>query len=122
LESDRVGFGLSEIGHHTIVDGIGTALLFDKNRRRRSLRNPIRAFLNRKLRQVIPLLPPMALVRASSNIRSKPQWPSSMALVRAQEIPARIRIIADFSMPSFMAPKTAWRELSHGKATDSGAE
>ena len=46
------------------------ALLFDKHRKLRSLRNPIRAFSNRTLQQVIPLRPPMALVRASSNIRS----------------------------------------------------
>jgi len=43
LESDRVGFGLSEIGHHTIVDGIGTALLFDKTPKTPVVAQPLSA-------------------------------------------------------------------------------
>jgi len=45
LESDRVGFGLSEIGHHTIVDGIGTALLFDKTPKTPVVAQPYPRFL-----------------------------------------------------------------------------
>ena len=37
----------------------------------------------------------------------KPQWPSSIASVRAKEMPARTRIMAVFSMPSFMAMASA---------------
>jgi hypothetical protein len=43
LESDRVGFKLSEIGHHTIVDGIGTALLFDKTPKTPVVAQPLSA-------------------------------------------------------------------------------
>src|ERR1019366_6077920 len=42
-----------------------------------------------------------------SSSRGRPQCPSSRASVKAKELPARARIIAVFSMPSFMATASA---------------
>ena len=45
-----------------------------------------------------------------SSEAGKPQWPSPMASVSANEIPARTRIIAVFSMPSRSAIRSAVRK------------
>ena len=42
-----------------------------------------------------------------SSAMGRPQWPSSIASVSAYEMPARTRIMAVLSMPSFMAMASA---------------
>jgi CheY-like chemotaxis protein len=49
-------------------------------------------------------------VRARSSSCGRPQWPSSIASASANEMPARTRISAVFSMPSFAAIWSAVRK------------
>jgi hypothetical protein len=59
------------------------------------------------LRTVVSGISKSFAASGNSSSRGKPQCPSSSASVKTKEIPARVRIIAVFSMPSFMATSSA---------------